>query len=114
MSSVVRPVLVSTLAGLLCGCSTSFLTDADQDTAWQVKETPHFVFHYRAASPAERDIDKIAANAERDRAVILGELEVSCEVVINYYLYNTEEGAATIGISYGGYAIPTFMTMRTA
>jgi hypothetical protein len=112
MSSRTRSTLALILAGLLSGCATSFDIDAHEDTAWLVRETPHFVFHYRAASPAERDIDKILANAESDRAVILGKLEVSCGAVINYYLYNTEEGATAIGISYGGYAVSTFMTVR--
>jgi hypothetical protein len=112
MSFRMRSALASILAGLLSGCATSFYTDVEQDTAWQVRETAHFVIHYRAGSPAERDIDKIAVNAETDRALILAGLDVSCEAVINYYLYNVEEGEAAIGIHYGGYAMATFMTIR--
>jgi hypothetical protein len=88
-------------ATALSGCATEVVTSFSDDRNWQIAESPHFIFHYRAGSQAERDIAKIAAAAETDYVAVTTALNIQLDAVINYYIYPPEE-ASSIGQQPGG------------
>jgi hypothetical protein len=82
------------VAVALTGCATELATGFSDDGNWKVAESPHFIFHYRSGSDAERDLARIVVAAEQDYLAVTTILDVQFNAVINYYIYRHDEGNA--------------------
>ena len=61
------------------------------NTKWKSTETEHYIFHYKAGSLAERELDEITTSQESCFMEITATIKIELPVKIQYYLCNTRQ-----------------------
>ncbi|HDP94743.1 MAG TPA: hypothetical protein ENN40_05200 [Candidatus Aminicenantes bacterium] len=59
------------------------------DQEWSIRETRHFLIHYRPGSPAERDMEWLATGFEKDMQTVKSYLQVDYRGKISCFIYSS-------------------------
>ena len=91
---VLKQILVIAILLSVVSCSRIFAPDGyDSDENWQIDESEHFIFYFRANSFAEQHMDSIKVIEEAAYRHIVRALSIDYQGVISIFIYDSPQDA---------------------